>query len=40
MYSPIAGIILREAAKDHYIGNIPIRKGTNVNVIIKGNQHK
>jgi cytochrome P450 len=40
MYSPSAGIIPREAVKDHYIGSIPIKKGTLVAVKIKPNQFK
>jgi cytochrome P450 len=35
MYSPNAGIFLRRATKDHFIGNIPIKKGMAVNIKIK-----
>lgn len=40
MYSPTAGIFARVALKDHYIGKIPIGKGTIVAVKIKPNHFK
>jgi cytochrome P450 len=39
MYIP-SGIFPREAVKDHYIGIIPIKKGTLVSIEIKTNQFK
>lgn len=40
MFSPTAGIFMREATKDHYIGSIPIKKGTLVSIKIKPNHFK
>ena len=40
MYGPSAGIFLREAVKDHYIGKIPVKKGTILSLKIKSNQFK
>jgi cytochrome P450 len=40
MYGPAGSIFPRVVVKDHYIGNIPIKKGTLVGVLIKPNQFK
>jgi len=37
MYGAFGGLIPRVCIKDHYIGNIPIKKGTLVSVKIKPN---
>ena len=40
MYGPSAGIFLREAVKDHFIGSIPVKKGVLVSLKIKSNHFK
>jgi len=40
MYPPTTGLFRREATKDHYIGNIPIKKGTLVTPVMLGNHFK
>ena len=40
MASPTTGIFKREAVKDHYIGNIPIKKGMIVTVSMNPNHFK
>ena len=40
MASPSTGIFKREAVKDHYIGNIPIKKGVIVTINIDSNHFK
>jgi cytochrome P450 len=40
MYSPAAGIFLRQAVKDHYIGNIPVQKGMIVAIKMNPNHFK
>jgi hypothetical protein len=40
MASPSTGIFKREAVKDHYIGNILIKKGMIVTINIDSNHFK
>lgn len=39
MYGPVNIIFFREAAKDTYIKDIPIKKGTILTIRPKGNQY-
>jgi len=39
MYGPATSIMLREAAKDTYIDNVPIRKGTGIKIELMGNHY-
>ena len=39
VYGPVNGLLLREAARDHYLGGIPIPKNTIMNTICTGNHY-
>lgn len=39
MNTPVPGILIRKAAKDHLLLNVPISKGTGIGVSIFSNQY-